>query len=177
MFTDLPVPGLLDVVAVAVIALAALRGSFRGMSGELAGLFGNAAALMAGIVCYHPLGDWLIQHSKFTGRAAFATAFIAIVLACIIVMLILRWTLGRVLHVVVEDGINRTGGVIAGVVRGILFTTTVFIAMNLIPHEGLNRRFGEESLVGTLVQRATPHLRNVIENAGNFEFLYRGDDL
>jgi glycerol-3-phosphate dehydrogenase (NAD(P)+) len=50
------------------VALAAVGGPC--IAGELAGLFGNAGALVAGILCYHPLGDWLIGHSRIAGRSA-----------------------------------------------------------------------------------------------------------
>ena len=41
----------------------------------------------------------------------------------------------------------------------------VVVMMNLWPHEYLNRKFGEESVVGTVVLRYMPSLRETIEEA------------
>ncbi len=154
----LPSLGLVDVVALAAIAFAALRGYFRGLSGELAGLIGNAGSLLVGVGCYRAIGDWLQHNSKVTGASALALAFGGIVVGGILFTMVLRWTVGRIFRVVVEDGINRTGGVVAGILRGLVVVTIVFALLNMLPNERVHRKFVNESVIGTLVQRVIPQL-------------------
>jgi membrane protein required for colicin V production len=159
----LPPPALVDVIAVALIALAALHGSFRGLSGELASLVATVAAFWFGVHGYQPVGAWMDAHSRLHGRPAFALAFATVIVAGVLIMLVLRWALKRIIRVVVEPTADRVCGTLAGGVRGALWVTALFILANLSPNTYLNRKLGEESLVGTLVMRALPHGRELLE--------------
>ncbi|MDA0576464.1 MAG: CvpA family protein [Verrucomicrobia bacterium] len=156
-----PSPSIVDVVALALVAFAALRGFFRGLSGELAGLIGDAAALLLGAMCYEPLAGWMRMHTRVAPALAPVVALVVLVVGVLLLMALLRLTVGRVLRVVVEGGVNRVGGVIAGVLRGLIVVVLVFAVLLVVPNEGVHRRFGEESVVGTVVQRVMPRLREL----------------
>ena len=67
------------------------------------------------------------------------------------------------MKVVFEEPFDKVAGSVAGFVRSALFTLIVFIAVNLTPHEYLNRLFGEESVIGTLTLKMMPMLQEELE--------------
>jgi len=165
----LPSPGIVDVAAAALVALAALRGVFRGLSRELAGLVSLVAAAALGILFYRPAGVWLRDHSHLAERPACAAAFAAIVVGAWIAMMLLHWLLRRVFRVVAEERAERIGGGLAGAASGICLVVVVLVAANLTPNPKLNRRFGDESICGHLLRRTVPYLRELVAGAGDIE--------
>lgn len=159
-----PPPSVVDVIALGFIVLGALQGFLRGLSGELAALIGTVAALALSVRYYRPFGGWVLAHSRLEGRPAFALAFLVVVIAAVLIMLLLRFGLKRIMKVVVEPGADRLGGLLAGTIRATVIVVIVFVTLNLFPNDYLNRVFGEESLTGTAVVRATPHAREIINN-------------
>lgn len=165
-FHDLPSPNLVDLAAVVLVILAALRGMLRGLSGELAALVGAGAGLLLGLMAYAPCADWLVKQAHMSERAALTASFGVIVIGAIMLFLVVRWAMGKVMHVVVEPGPDRACGIVAGLLHGLVLVVIVFVLLNLAPNAELNRLFGSESFVGTLVHRAAPDLRGLAEGGG-----------
>jgi len=163
-WNGLPSPGIVDVAAAALVALAALRGSFRGLSRELAGLVSVVSATVLGILFYRPTGAWLVNHSRLADRPACAAAFAAIAVGVWVLAWLLGWLLRRVFRVVAEERAERIGGGLAGALSGICLVVVVLVAANLVPHPELNRRFGEESICGNLLRRTVPYLHDLVED-------------
>jgi uncharacterized membrane protein required for colicin V production len=156
----LPTLSIVDVVSLSLISLSALRGYLRGLSGELAQLIGATAAFVLGVYLLGPLGTWCIGHTRLSPMSARAVAFVATVAGVIAVMVLIRMVLKRVMKVVFhQQAFDRFGGLAAGFARAVVVLAIVFLAMNLAPHDYLNRKFGEESVLGTLLLRAMPSLR------------------
>jgi uncharacterized membrane protein required for colicin V production len=152
-----------DLAALVLVGLGLVQGLWRGLAKEVAGLVSVSLSCGLGLSFYQPIGAWLVEHGRLGERAAQATAFITIAAAIGIVFLLLRLLLRLIMQVTFAKGIDRLGGAVAGLVRASLFVLTVFIAANLLPHEYLNRRFGEESFFGRQVLKAMPTLRESVE--------------
>ena len=154
---------IIDIAAIAIVALGVIQGCRRRLSGELAHLISVVAAFGTGLFFFRPVGDWFMAHTRLTDQGAHVVAFIATMLASLVVMTLIRIVLGRVMKVVIEPEVDRTGGAIAGFVRASVFVLIVFIIMNMWPHDFLNRIFGEESLIGSVVVKCMPALRDAVE--------------
>lgn len=154
---------IIDIAAIAIVALGIIQGYRRRLSGELAHLISVVAAFGIGLFFFRPVGNWFTEHTRLTDQGAHVVAFVATMLASVIVMAILRIALGRMMKVVIEPEVDRTGGAVAGFVRASVFVLIVFIIMNMWPHDFLNRIFGEESLIGTGVVKCMPALREAVE--------------
>lgn len=152
----LPPPNALDAAAMVVVALGTVRGYFRRLSGEMASLLSMIVALLVGLRCYHPFGAWLLDHSRLAPQPARAVAFAGVALGCAVVMLALRIALKRVIRLAIEERADRIGGLVAGFVRSSVLVLIVFVVMNMWPQDYLNRVFGRESLLGTVLLRAAP---------------------
>jgi hypothetical protein len=155
----LPAANLVDVCALGVIALGALRGFFRGLAGEAARALAPAAGLALGWAAGRPLAAWMLEHTRLTGERVRAAAFLTAVLGAVVALVAARFVLGKLFKVVVNERVNRVGGALAGAARGALIIAIVFVTLNLWPNEALNRRFGEDSLLGSALLRIWPGLR------------------
>jgi uncharacterized membrane protein required for colicin V production len=156
-------PNVLDIIALILVALGTFQGFRRGLSGELAGLVSVVIAFLIGITFYVPFGVWFAEHTRLDEESARVVAFVVTVLVAGALLVLLRLVLSLVMKVVVEKKVDKVGGCIAGFVRSLVLVLTVFLIMNLCPHEYLNMHFGEKSLVGRLVVKCTPVLREKVE--------------
>jgi membrane protein required for colicin V production len=161
---NLPPVSLVDVIAFAAVALGAVRGYFRGLSGELARVISLVAALVLGLRFYRPLAEWVMAYTRIAEENAPIAAFIITVLTAVVCLFFLRYLLKRIIKVAIEEGADKIGGVIAGLIRSVVMVLIVFLALNLWPDERLNRAFGEESLIGRLVLKAAPRARAYVED-------------
>ncbi len=157
--SELPSYNLLDVVALLVVLYCTFVGWRRGLSGELARLTTLLLALLLATRLRTPLADLIRDGSRLEAPAAGALAFILIAIIVLIALSLICRLLRRVMQVTFTPGLERGGGLAAGCLRGVALVLTVFFALNLWPHDYLNRVFGQESLIGRVVQRILPPVR------------------
>ncbi len=162
----IPALTLVDIIALSVIAIGGVQGFFRGLSGELARLAGTILAFMAGTLLNEPIGTWVLQNTRLEAQPARTLAFILTIAVAVIIMIILRLLLKKIITLVFAAGFDKTAGVIAGLLRMSIFTCIFFIIMNMVPVESLNRRFGEQSAVGSFMIRYVPTVEKMLEAAG-----------
>jgi uncharacterized membrane protein required for colicin V production len=161
----MPPLSLVDIIAFAVISLGALHGYWRGLTVELSRVVSVAVALVSAILMLDPLGAWLAGHTRLAAPQARAVAFGAAAAAAFAVMILARYLLRRILKIIVEPRADKLGGLIAGTVRSSIYVLIAFALLNLWPHDYLNRVFGEESVVGTVVLRCLPVVREELTKA------------
>jgi len=153
-----------DIVAFVAIAIGVWQGFRRRLSGELAGLISSAVALLAGLLLCRPIGDALLANTRLGPEAARTLGFVLAATTAGILMVVLRFVLKGVMQIVVEETTDKIAGCIAGAVRMTVIVLIAFLIMNLVPHDYLNRLFGEESLIGRGVLRGVPVIRDKIES-------------
>ena len=164
MLDNLPNFNIIDIVAIVLIVLWGARGYRRGLSGELASVVSVITALVLGLFLYQPVGDWTAANTRLTGDLAQALAFGITVVLVILTAILFRTLARKVVSIVFAESIDKSLGLLAGFVRGCVIVTILFLIMNLWPHEYLNRKFGEESVIGKLVLKAVPSVRKTIKN-------------
>ncbi len=162
---SLPEFNLVDIVALILIGIGCVQGYFRGLSGELAQLIGTILAFMAGISLHEPVGSWILENTRLEDQVAHAVAFVATILLCIVIMIILRLVVKKLIKVVFAEKFDKTVGAFAGMLRMSVVVCIIFICMNLIPHEYLNRHFGAESVIGSVVVQYVPTIRETLRQA------------
>ena len=153
---------LIDIIALALIVLGSIHGFIRGLSGELSHFISVLGAFIFGMWCREPLGAWLLQNTRLNEQPAEAVAFISTILAALVILLCLRYFLRKIMKVVIEEKFDRIGGAIAGFLRSVIIIIIIFIFMNLIQHEYLNQKFGDESIIGSFIK---PHISYIAEKA------------
>ena len=160
-----------DIVALVLIALGTLNGLRRGLSGEIAGTVGAIVALLFGLLCYGPCGDWLADHASVSEGVDKALAFAATIVMSLVVMLLLRLMVRETVTVAVSSKkVNLIGGMLAGFVKSTIFVVVVMLCVNMWPNPYLNRVFGDESMIGRITVAAMPELREQAESASEAVF-------
>lgn len=154
---------LVDTIAVVLVLFGTAIGLRRRLSGELAHVISMIVAVAVGFSVRRPLGEWLLENSRLSPAAAQVLALIGLIVLAALAMAAVRIVLRKAMRVVFEEHVDIIGGAVAGFVRAALFIAVVFLVMNMIPHEGLNRIFGETSFWGRIVNRYTPVLEEKIE--------------
>ena len=160
---------IVDIIAIVVVLIGILLGFRRRFSGELAHLVSIIVAFIVGLMTYRPLGYWLLENSRLGSRAAHAVAFVSTIVLASLVMVLIRTLLKRIISVVLEEETDKIAGVVAGFIKSTLFILIVFLFMNMIPHDYLNRIFGEESAIGRVVLRFMPRIEEKLEEMESLE--------
>ena len=129
-----PEIGWIDIAMLAVIALSALAGAVRGLTYEVLSLLAWVAAWFAGLWLWPPLAPHLpvgAPGSALNGIAAFACAFLVVLivagLAARAVSALVGKTLLRPLDLLL--------GAVFGVLRGVLVLLAVAIVVSYTPAE------------------------------------------
>jgi uncharacterized membrane protein required for colicin V production len=154
-----PFANLADAAALVWLLVGAFNGWRRGLSGELPRLMSVVVAGACGFLVYGQLTAWIALHTRLQGDAAGALAFIAATLLAGAGMLAMRLILGSLVQIVFAAAINKPVGLVAGLVGSALVLVLLFVSLNLVPHEDLNRIFGAESALGRVVRRTVPIVR------------------
>jgi uncharacterized membrane protein required for colicin V production len=149
----LPDINVIDIAAVIVVCVSLIIGIRRGLSGELAGLIGTIAAFGLGAHFLAPFGVWLQAHTRLGERPAQALAFISVAVGVIIVMILLRLLLGKIMKISFEPAVDKFGGFASGLIRSCVLVLIIFVSIQMCPNDYLNRKFGEESVVGRFVAK------------------------
>ena len=145
-----------DIGALVFIILGGLHGLWRGLSGELANLASIICAFIFGIWFMPPFAGWLEANTRLSPDYTRAVAFLITVFTALLVLLCVRYLVRRVMKVVIDERFDRSGGVIAGILRATVVLVIVFVLFNLWPNDYLNRKFGKESLIGTFIMSQIP---------------------
>lgn len=142
---------LIDLLSLAYLLVAALLGLKRGLSGELARVASMVLAVLAGWRLHGPLGEWFTTVTRLEGNDAVLAGFLTAVLGAAFVLALLRWFLRKIMALSFHPLVNRVGGILAGGLRGLLVVSMVFVGVSMCRVPYLQRKFIEESRVGTFV--------------------------
>lgn len=142
---------LIDLLSLGYILLAALIGLKRGLSCELSRLASIGIAVFAGWRLHGPIGRTVEHVTRLEGTDAFLAGFLVVILGAGLLMALLRWALRKVMAMSFHPLVNRIGGGVAGGIRGLLIASVIFIAVGMSRSNYLQRKFIEESVVGTFV--------------------------
>jgi membrane protein required for colicin V production len=130
--TEWPTLGWIDVAMLAVIGLSAIVGALRGLTFEILSLLGWVAAWFAGLW----LGPMLAPHlpigapgSPLNGIAAFAVAFVIVLVLCGLAARAVSALVGKTLL----RPLDRLLGAAFGVLRGILVLLVTAIVVSYTP--------------------------------------------
>ena len=166
-----------DLVLLALLAVGLLRGIFRGLSGELAGLIGFAVAVLAGWHFYRPLGEYLSETTRMTAVQSDTTAVVVIVMGALIILWAVSMVMRQIMEVTFRGLLERVGGAIVGVLRyGIVLAALLLVADQFV--EGEARRHAiDESYLGQLaVTHLTPLYEDLVTRYPELPALSPADD-
>jgi len=109
-----------DYAVVAVIALSALRGAWRGFVGEIFGLIGWIVAFLVACRYVDRLVPWMPAHWPGGALTQWLIAFALIVIGVVLVAGVANALITRLVTASGLSGVDRSLGLMFGVVRGVV---------------------------------------------------------
>jgi uncharacterized membrane protein required for colicin V production len=165
--------GIFDLIALLLIALGALRGFFKRLSGILPGTISLAVVAGAGWAAFVPLGAYVAEKTGMSGLHARVAAFAATALVAYIALRIIRAALGRIMKVTFAEGFDRWAGLIAGALHATVIVAVAFCAALLIPGDNLHTRITEDSVIGSAIAgwlpQVTDQAQSLLQEAEDWE--------
>ena len=135
----------LDIVLIAVLALATFLGFRRGIIAMVLPIVGLIIGVVLAGHYYGPVGGWLpIDNQQHAGWAGYAIIIVVVLIVSVILASVLR----RFIRLVLLGWVDRLGGAILGLAVGSLFCAAVLAACVKF---GLGSGFVDGSGIATLL--------------------------
>jgi membrane protein required for colicin V production len=116
-----------DYAVMAVIGLSALRGAWRGFIGEIFGLIGWIAAFLVACRYVERVVPWIPAHWPGGALTQWLIAFALIVIGVVLVAGVANALLGRIVQVSGLSGVDRSLGLMFGLVRGVVLVLILVV--------------------------------------------------
>jgi membrane protein required for colicin V production len=147
-----------DIFFIILIAVAAIRGYFRGFITEVFSVAGPVLAILGGILLSKPLSQVVTPLAKEGGNLG--NQIISFLIVFIVIYLVI-FLLQRTLHGLVENlhlvGADRALGVLLGLVEGATVSIVIVILLLVVPLEA-TRRLLSGSFFRGLVEPFLPEI-------------------
>lgn len=150
-----------DYVVIGMIIFGAIWGTIRKLSREVFTLTASVFSFIVALLTYRITGEKIIRISRLDNRSAEAIAFVGVIIAIVCILAVMKLLLRKVFTLTVESKLERPGGCIAGFISFSLIACMIFYVLILFPHEYLNRKLGDESVIGRRVKNLFPALRKL----------------
>jgi len=139
-----------DVLALTIVFRICYVGFNRGLSNEATPLLGIYAALVIALHFYAPIGNFISSFTSVNKTHANVLCFVTLTaFVNYIFILIDTYVISRVINVHVASLVDRAGGLIFGILRGILLASVVIAALELTPITYIDNSIYKRSLLGT----------------------------
>ena len=145
-----------DIVTITLLLRMGYIGFRLGLGAELVKLAGTVAGLFLSFRIYQAAGDFLVSKvSLGTEWAAVLAMMVLVVFGYFIVTRLLS-LLGYLAKLTFDKKLDHAGGFLAGLVRGLLVTSVVWVACLQLPSDYLQEFIRKHSLSGEVVSRMAP---------------------
>ncbi|WP_296661947.1 CvpA family protein [Paraburkholderia sp.] len=142
-----------DYAVMAVIGVSALRGAWRGFIGEIFGLIGWIVAFLVACRYVEHVVPWMPAHWPGGAVTQWLIAFALIVIAVVFAAGVVNALLGRLVQVTGLSGVDRSLGLMFGLVRGVVLVLILVVLGGLteLPQQdfwrdALLRRYAEQGV-------------------------------
>ncbi|MFU8779726.1 MAG: CvpA family protein [Kiritimatiellia bacterium] len=152
-----------DAIVIALIAIGAVQGLLRGLSGEMARLLGALCAFVAGALLHEPLGLWVANYTRLVDQQARTFTYVLTVILALVLWAFFHKIIRKMIQMILSTGFDKSAGVPAGMLRMTTWTGIIFIIMNIWPNIPLKEQFNENSFFGRQFIRLVPAVQRQME--------------
>lgn len=145
-----------DLLAVTLLIRTGYIGFRLGLSAEFVKLAGLMGGFFVGFRYHQGVGAWVAQRSFLTPEWATALAMAAFLTGGYFLLTRLLRLLEKVVQVTFEQRVNRIGGLGAGLARGVVTASAIFVTCGQLPSAYLNASIQERSVSGSFIRRVAP---------------------
>ena len=148
-----------DALALILILRTSYIALHDGLSHEIFPLLGSICMIVFSLRYYHKIAEFLYYLGLlFPIDLLNILGFILAAVPMGILLRFMKLALDKIMKVSWHPFIERSGGLLAGIVRGAILTSTVLIVIALIPAPYLQRSIKDKSLTGIYFFRIGPIL-------------------
>lgn len=137
-----------DVVTLIVLLRTTYIGLNRGFSVELFKFLGIVLALVVGLNFYLPASEFLSGSSFIRGWLAQILSFLVLISMAILLFKLIQLFFNAVVKTEFVKWLDKSGGLILGILRGILICGLLFITLLLLPWDYPDYSIKQRSLSG-----------------------------
>ncbi len=149
--------GMMDLVYALFVLYGLIRGAFRGLAFELAGLLGTAAVFLGGWYFYPPVSRFLIEYTRMDNdQAARAVAYVLMVLLFLISWKVITLLVRKLLNLTFPEQIQGLGGAVLGGLKCAVTLCVILLAVRLVGHGFLDKHLIQDSWLGRTTQEVIP---------------------
>jgi membrane protein required for colicin V production len=152
-----------DYAVMAVIALSALRGAWRGFIGEIFGLIGWIVAFLVACRYVERVVPWIPAHWPGGALTQWLIAFALIVIGVVLVAGVANALLGRIVQVSGLSGVDRSLGLMFGLVRGVVLVLILVVLGGLT--ELPQQDFWRNALLRPYTEQGVRELKPLLPDA------------
>jgi membrane protein required for colicin V production len=152
-----------DYAVMAVIGLSALRGAWRGFIGEIFGLIGWIVAFLVACRYVERVVPWIPAHWPGGALTQWLIAFALIVIGVVLVAGVANALLGRLVHVSGLSGVDRSLGLMFGLVRGVVLVLILVVLGGLT--ELPQQDFWRNALLRPYTEQGVRELKPLLPDA------------
>lgn len=124
-----------DIIVVVILAYSLIRGLFRGLMKELASIIGVLGGFFTAYSFYHVAAGYLsglVSNPAYRNILAFLIIFCAVVILVNVLAIVIKY----LLKIVFLGWLDRLGGFVFGVVKGVLIVSVIFLALTAFLPKG-----------------------------------------
>lgn len=152
-----------DIIVVAFLIRGGYIGLSRGFSVELFKIIGAIASVILSLLYYKIAGEWVAQHSFLSLPTANFLSISIIIFALLFIFRVLRILLFKVVHLeLLCVFLERSGGVILGIARSIVWVSLLLFVLTLPPITYLRESVECNSLLGPYVKQVAVRLVDLV---------------
>jgi hypothetical protein len=148
----------LDIAVLILVLRAIYIGSKRGLTAELFNFLGILVSLVAAVLWYGRTADVLIINFKLP---VWLSQFLCFVIIAQLIRMLFKYGLAlllKVLNVQFIPQLERIGGGIMGLARGIVLSGIIILAIGIIPNIYLRESIELKSFTGNFLLRSTERI-------------------
>ena len=146
-----------DILVVILLIRTTYIGLSQGFAVEVFKSIGLICASVVSMHNYNRLGEFVNSYSFFSSpTASKAGSFIILTCAVLLVFKLLRIIFQFIAKIEVVSWLERFGGIIIGLCRGVLLSSVILFILTLMPPEYVKRSVDTNSLSGPYLVKITP---------------------
>ena len=163
-----------DILILVILGYSLVRGLFRGLVKEISSIIGVFGGFYAAYTYYKVLGgllSGLIQDVSYLNILSFLIIFCGVLIVVSVLGVIIKY----LLNITFLGWVDRIGGVVFGIAKGILIIAVLFISLTAFLPKG--SAFLKNSVLAPHVSRVSENMAKVVSQEMKLDFMTKLGDL
>ncbi len=152
----------IDVFVGIVLLVFAIRGYRRGLSGEILQVVGLLASLILAYRFFGYVGEALHQSLAMPEGIAFVLGYVGVFVLIYTIFYVIRYIVHKMMSVSFIAVLEKGGGILAGMMRGICILSVLFVLVCMIRQPSVTRYIFNESLTGKYIMPLSLYMYDML---------------